>query len=70
MMDNALNVNPGLVVFPVSAYSGEGLPAWYQWLLTRREQATELSAEERSGPGVSPGSGAPGSNYSWLRRFG
>lgn len=32
MIDNALLVNPGLKIFPVSAYSGEGLDAWYGWL--------------------------------------
>jgi len=29
---NALSVNPRLEVFEVSAYSGEGLAAWYGWL--------------------------------------
>jgi hydrogenase nickel incorporation protein HypB len=29
---NALAVNPGLSVFRVSAYTGEGLPQWYGWL--------------------------------------
>ena len=32
MIDNALRVNPALQIFPVSAYSGEGLDAWYSWL--------------------------------------
>ena len=32
MIDNALTVNPGLKIFPVSAYTGEGLDAWYGWL--------------------------------------
>ncbi|QAZ39062.1 hydrogenase accessory protein HypB [Methylibium sp. Pch-M] len=32
MIDNARVVNPGLAIFPVSAYSGEGLDAWYGWL--------------------------------------
>ena len=32
MLDNALKVNPQLQVFPVSAYTGEGLDAWYGWL--------------------------------------
>ena len=32
MLDNALKVNPGLKIFPVSAYTGEGLDAWYGWL--------------------------------------
>jgi len=32
MMDNALAVNPRLRIIPVSAYTGEGLDAWYGWL--------------------------------------
>jgi hydrogenase nickel incorporation protein HypB len=32
MMDNALAVNPRLRIFPVSAYTGEGLDVWYDWL--------------------------------------
>ena len=32
MMDNALTVNPRLRIIPVSAYTGEGLDAWYGWL--------------------------------------
>ena len=32
MIDNALRVNPRLKIFPLSAYSGEGLDAWYGWL--------------------------------------
>lgn len=32
MLDNALAVNPALKIFPVSAYTGEGLDAWYGWL--------------------------------------
>ena len=31
-IDNALTVNPRLKVLEVSAYSGEGLPQWYEWL--------------------------------------
>ncbi|WP_428420367.1 hydrogenase nickel incorporation protein HypB [Methylibium sp.] len=38
MVDNALRINPRLKIFPVSAYSGEGLDAWYGWL--RDELAT------------------------------
>ena len=34
MVDNALAVNPRLKIFPVSAYSGEGLAAWYDWVRT------------------------------------
>jgi hydrogenase nickel incorporation protein HypB len=38
MLDNALQVNPRLKIFPVSAYTGDGLDAWYGWL--RDELAT------------------------------
>jgi hydrogenase nickel incorporation protein HypB len=29
---NALSVNPALTVFRVSAYTGDGMPGWYDWL--------------------------------------
>jgi hydrogenase nickel incorporation protein HypB len=29
----ALRVNPAICIFEVSARSGEGMEAWYQWLL-------------------------------------
>jgi len=32
MVDNARTVNPKLRVFALSAYSAEGLQAWYEWL--------------------------------------
>ena len=32
MLDNALAVNPSLKIFPVCAYTGDGLAAWYDWL--------------------------------------
>ena len=32
MIDNALMANPRLKIFPVSAYTGDGLNAWYGWL--------------------------------------
>lgn len=41
MVDNALKVNPALKVFPVSAYSGEGLEAWYHWL---QDELTSVAA--------------------------
>ena len=41
MMDNALAVNPRLKIIPVSAYTGEGLDAWYSWL---RSQLATLAA--------------------------
>jgi hydrogenase nickel incorporation protein HypB len=30
----ALRVNPAISIFEVSARSGEGMEAWYQWLLS------------------------------------
>ena len=42
MIDNALQINPGLKIFPISTYSGEGLDAWYGWL---RGELTALAAD-------------------------
>jgi hydrogenase nickel incorporation protein HypB len=39
MIDNALTINPELVVFPISAYGGDGLDAWYGWLRGRLREA-------------------------------
>ena len=44
MIDNALTINPKLKVFPVSAYSGEGLEDWYGWL---RHELAHMSEESR-----------------------
>jgi hydrogenase nickel incorporation protein HypB len=41
MIDNALQVNPRLKIFPVSAYTGDGLDDWYGWL--KRELAALAS---------------------------
>lgn len=41
MLDNALAVNPRLKIFPVSAYTGEGLDAWYGWL---RDELNSVAA--------------------------
>ena len=41
MLDNALAVNPSLKIFPVSAYTGEGLDAWYGWL---RDELNSVAA--------------------------
>ena len=41
MIDNALQINPGLKIFPISTYTGEGLDAWYGWL---RGELTALVA--------------------------
>ncbi|MDH5538015.1 MAG: hydrogenase nickel incorporation protein HypB [Rhizobacter sp.] len=41
MIDNALKINPALKIFPVSAYTGEGLDAWYGWL---RDALASVSA--------------------------
>jgi len=40
---NAREVNPGIAVLSVSARSGEGLDAWYDWL--RQQRAAARSAE-------------------------
>ena len=42
MVDNALQVNPRLKIFPVSAYTGEGLDAWYGWL---RDELAAMAAD-------------------------
>ena len=39
MLDNALRVNPHLKIFPVSAYTGDGLDTWYGWL---RDELAQL----------------------------
>jgi hydrogenase nickel incorporation protein HypB len=41
MAENALQVNPGLEVMSVSAHTGAGLEAWYEWL---RRQVAERKA--------------------------
>ena len=43
MTDNALAVNPRLKIIPVSAYTGEGLDAWYGWL---RSELAALAATQ------------------------
>ncbi len=35
---HALQINPALTTFEVSCRTGEGLQAWYQWLITSVEQ--------------------------------
>jgi hydrogenase nickel incorporation protein HypB len=40
-VENARSVNPDIVVFRVSARTGEGLPAWYDWV---RQQAAAVRA--------------------------
>jgi hydrogenase nickel incorporation protein HypB len=35
----ALRVNPAISIFEVSARSGEGMEAWYQWLLNGARKA-------------------------------
>lgn len=39
-MENARSVNPGIRVFRLSAYSGEGLGDWYAWLKEQRRVGT------------------------------
>ena len=36
---NALDVNPTLRVFRLSAFSGEGMPQWYDWLKSELHHA-------------------------------
>lgn len=43
MMENAREINPRLKIFPVSAYTGEGLDAWYGWLRAARAEAAVQS---------------------------
>jgi hydrogenase nickel incorporation protein HypB len=51
---NARAVNPGLTVFRVSAYSGDGLPSWYEWLKNRLQGVLpRLEAARAAGSGVS-----------------
>ncbi len=38
-MEDARNVQPEMIFFPLSAMTGERLDAWYDFLLQRREQA-------------------------------
>ena len=48
---NALKVNPDIIIFRVSARTGEGLDAWYGWLRREASRAPEDAfAAIRSGP--------------------
>jgi hydrogenase nickel incorporation protein HypB len=40
---NAREVNPDITVLRVSARSGEGLDAWYDWLRRERADAREAT---------------------------
>ncbi len=53
MADNALAINPRLQIFPVSAYTGEGLDAWYGWL------RNELAPLQPQAAHVTPDGSAP-----------
>jgi len=46
--DYARRINPGIIILEVSAKSGEGMDAWYQWLQTGTEkgQDTKISDSE------------------------
>jgi len=48
MMENAKRINPDLKIFPVSAYTGAGMSAWYDWL--RTELADVVGASPRGAP--------------------
>ena len=39
LKDYALQVNPGLQFFEVSATTGEGMDAWYEWLRKELNQS-------------------------------
>ncbi|WP_223264568.1 hydrogenase nickel incorporation protein HypB [Sulfuriferula plumbiphila] len=43
-INNAHTVNPKLKIFPVSAYTGEGLDAWYDWLRTGLSACASVNA--------------------------
>lgn len=47
-IDAALRVNPGLQILQVSARSGEGLDAWYEWL--RLSRRTRLIGRPQAAP--------------------
>jgi len=51
-VDYARRINPGLSVLPVSATSGQGLEAWYLWILARRSARarTEAMAGDMAAP--------------------
>jgi hydrogenase nickel incorporation protein HypB len=48
MMENARRINPHLRIFPVSAYTGAGMSAWYDWL--RSELTDVVGASPRGAP--------------------
>lgn len=40
--EDALNINPNIIIFPVSCKTGKGLDEWFKWLKERvREKKTE-----------------------------
>jgi hydrogenase nickel incorporation protein HypB len=41
---NALRINPKLTVFGVSAYSGEGMAPWYEWLRSESAARARVAA--------------------------
>jgi len=45
----ALAVNPRLRIFELSCRTGEGLAAWYEWLLAFAHAKTEVSEEAEVG---------------------
>jgi hydrogenase nickel incorporation protein HypB len=44
-LDNARRIRPGLETLCVSARSGEGLPAWIDWIEAARQRQAAPSAE-------------------------
>jgi hydrogenase nickel incorporation protein HypB len=45
VISNAMQINPRLRIFPVSAYTREGLAQWYEWLQGAQADATRGALE-------------------------
>lgn len=45
-------LNPGLVTFPLSAVTGEGFPAWTEWL--KAQVSVKMSVKKHESPGNTP----------------
>lgn len=39
MKEAALSINPDLQIFEISSYTGQGMDAWHEWLLTQVREA-------------------------------
>ena len=38
----ARSVNPGVNIFPLSATTGEGVPAWYEWIGSQADATANI----------------------------